>query len=144
MKVEVILLALLGWIGAVDDDLEYNKAYPLPEIRYTTNAEMVKMYRPEADPKDHDLWGTYDHGENVIYLREGLDLKTKAGKAVLVHELVHYLQRMQGKWERVRCTAQLEPEAYVIENRYRDEHGLERWVSGFTIFLRGMCGGKGG
>ena len=58
--------------------------------------------------------GLYNDVENTIYLVDTTDLTTEGGKALLVHELVHYLQHTNGRTREHKLRV-LEPLAYVLE-----------------------------
>jgi len=71
------------------------------------------------------------HPEWGVYVDEALDLENSAfDRSILLHELVHHLQKSTGKFEPVRSlcirrNAQ-ELEAYEIQNRYLSNQSSSR------------------
>lgn len=137
-----LLLALLLWIGAASNatELEYN-GQPLPTVGYGTHKELVRMARgKDADPKNYDLQAVYDHKTNKIWLRVGLDTTKERTRAVLVHELVHYLQDVNGTLEKRPCMAANELLAYDLDGEYRRSHGVRIPWNEITVLARSQCG----
>jgi hypothetical protein len=73
----------------------------------------------------------YYHPERGVFVDEALDLRGNAfDRSVLLHELVHHLQKTTGKFDAVaglcyRRNAQ-ELEAYEIQNRYLSRQQASR------------------
>ncbi|KKN63168.1 hypothetical protein LCGC14_0504380 [marine sediment metagenome] len=140
---ETLLLPLLIWIGAISDaaEMQYN-GQQLPTVGYADHIELVRMARgKDADPKDYNLQGLYNNNTRKIWLRIGLDVKTKRGEAVLVHELVHYLQDVNGTMVMAKCTAANEAQAYSLEGMYRKTYGVRVPWDEMTVLLRSQCAG---
>ncbi len=134
-------MALMVWIGATSDapEMQYN-GQQLPTVGYADHIELVRMARgKDADPKDYNLQGLYNDKTNKIWLRTGLDVKTKRGEAVLVHELVHYLQTVNGVLRTKKCLAANEAQAYSLEGIYRRSHGVRVPWDEMTVLLRSQC-----
>jgi hypothetical protein len=81
----------------------------------------------------------YYHPESGIIVDESLDLQNDAfDRSILLHELVHHLQKTTGKFEIITsfCSRRIseEIEAYEIQNRYLSEiHSPRRaLVMGWT------------
>ena len=120
-----LLVSLLIWIGsqlnlAVDVDT-------VPGVRFAPADTLVRMAfggtRPTA-ARPKKILGLYDFENQIIYLADGLDLDSNEGKAILVHELVHFLQYQHGVDQRSACVSDLEPAAYLLENIYRNRHAM--------------------
>ena len=65
--------------------------------------------------------GAYRDGSNTIILHESQrDLSNPHARAMLVHELVHFLQDHSGRWGDTGCRLWVarEREAYLIQYRY--------------------------
>jgi len=138
---ENLILALLVWIGVTSNapEVQYN-GQALPTIRYADHAFMVELARgKKADPKDYNLQGVYDHIENTIWLRVGVEVETNRGKAVLVHELVHYLQNVNGALAKAPCIAANERLAYDLDGAYRRSHGVPIPWNEITVLARSQC-----
>jgi hypothetical protein len=131
------------WIGATSDaaEMQYN-GQQLPTVGYANHIELVRMARgKDADPKDYNLQGLYNDNTRRIWLRTGLDVKTKRGEAVLVHELVHYLQDVNGTMAMAKCMAANERQAYSLEGIYRRSHGVRVPWDEMTVLMRSQCVG---
>lgn len=85
------------------------------------------------DPREDNIKALYDPDANIIYVPEGFDPLDLNNAYVIIHELVHYLQRVNGRRE--DCVAKLEPEAYEIQFRWQDEVGpIERETNWLYIY----------
>lgn len=60
---------------------------------------------------------------------DSLDLKTEEGKAILLHELVHYLQYEESLNDNVECKNELEALAYTLEAEYLNGQGVKHSIS---------------
>src|SRR5262245_7321712 len=91
----------------------------LPEVHLVSQAQMPQEIRAGSACKVK----AYYHPDRGVFIDEALDLTADAfDRSILLHELVHHLQKTTGKFEGVtsvcsRRTAQ-ELEAYEIQNRY--------------------------
>lgn len=74
------------------------------------------------------IFGLYNFQNKTVYLLESVDLETIEGKAILLHELVHYLQYETGLDKNVKQMVELEGLAYQLEARFLDvnehQHGI--------------------
>lgn len=72
----------------------------------------------------------YYHPDSGVVLDEALDFEHNAfDRSILLHELVHHLQKTTGKYEVMsRCSRRFseELEAYEIQNRYLSQIGVSR------------------
>lgn len=84
----------------------------------------------------------YSPGTREVLLADDLDLLDPVARSYLVHELVHAQQIAAGKHRRVSCPSRLEEEAYTVQARYLDGHGLQREALLFRLLgmLQGTCG----
>jgi len=71
-----------------------------------------------VDANKLNILGLYNFNDQTIYMLDSLDLKTEEGKAILLHELVHYLQYEESIDENVECRNELEALAYTLEAEY--------------------------
>ena len=112
-----LLTSLLIWIAA-NSNLEHDGA-SLPRVVMASAEALHEMAFGENFPKairsgKYKVSGLYNDVENTIYLVDTTDLTTEGGKALLVHELVHYLQHTNGRTKEHELRV-LEPLAYVLE-----------------------------
>ena len=95
----------------------------LPEIHRVPGPVMQQKICSRPCPVKafyHPQWG--------VYFDETLDIEANAfDRSILLHELVHHLQRRTGKFEPVAGTCRRknaeELEAYEIQNRYLSREG---------------------
>ena len=99
----------------------------LPQIQRVSVAEMQQKI---CSGRSCAVKAFY-HPEWGVYVDEALDIQNNAfDRSILVHELVHHLQKTTGKFDAVpnvciRRNAQ-ELEAYEIQNRYLAGRGASR------------------
>lgn len=142
----------IQWI--VDhSELEYN-GEPLPTIRVVTEQQIVIMAYGEetvttANNRGRSLPGIvalYDHEFNQLIVPDTLDLADWNNHHVIVHELVHYLQDINGYYqlpEFVVCRVGLEELAYNLHVQWMDEvdHPAQRPDGLFLALLLSSCSG---
>ena len=121
-----LTLALLTWIGS-HTSLAYD-GNVLPQIVQVDQHQLVRILYDGNLPQGLDIdrvtvEGLYNFRDDKIYLSNRLDLTAIEGQAVLVHELVHYLQYRQGLDRSVPCMRALEPAAYAAQVEYLRQHG---------------------
>ena len=98
-------------------------AYPAPADMPEVNAlPKAEIQRRLCDSRPCDIKAFY-HPEWGVVVDETLDLQNDPfDRSILLHELVHHLQKTTGKYEVVTsfCSRRIseELEAYEIQNRY--------------------------
>jgi uncharacterized protein DUF6647 len=118
---------LLNWISQ-HSSFNYS-ATQIPKIKTVSTRKIAEVafggVLPKAvNPESLKIYGLYNFNEKTIYILETIDLNTEKGKAILLHELVHYIQYQTGMDKTVNCINELEPEAYDIEETYLNHHGI--------------------
>lgn len=114
-------------------------AYPspavLPEVHFLPR---IEIQRRLCDGRPCRIKAFY-HPDAGVLVDDTLDLQNDAfDRSILLHELVHHLQKTTGKFDIVRsfCSRRIseELEAYEIQNRYLSEiHAPRRaLVMGWT------------
>jgi len=99
----------------------------LPQIQRVT---VVEMQQKICGGRSCGVKAFY-HPEWGVYVDEALDIQNSVfDRSILLHELVHHLQKTTGKFDAVanfcyRRNAQ-ELEAYQIQNRYLADQGAPR------------------
>jgi len=120
-----ILTALMIWLGA-NTQLDTN--HDIPKVLFLPQAQMEKLYYPEEQenlPNNNKLHGLYDTESDTIILLDSWDRRKPWDMAVLLHEMVHYLQDMNNlKFE---CTAEMERDAWPIQKQYLKEQHDYVW-----------------
>lgn len=122
---EQLMISLLEWIN-VHTEFEYKNTY-LPSLVFVNSQNIAEIAFGKSLPADIDamslnIMGLYNFNEKTIYLLDSVDLKTEAGRAILLHELVHYLQYEEKIDKEIECKNELEALAYSIEAQYLHEH----------------------
>lgn len=145
---EVFMLGYIEWITN-NSDLEYH-GENLPIIINQSLDEMnVSVYGPEAvaEAKEdgEELWQVlawYHPLINVIAIPDGTSMKSFGVSPFVVHELVHYLQDINGLMN-VDCPQDDERLAYQMSNLWIDatDHP-EPKMDDVSISLIAACGPK--
>ncbi len=105
-----------------------------PTLSAPTGGETI----PEAR---RDLVAIYDDATETIYLSERWTAESIANQSVLVHEMVHHVQKLAGL--KYACTGARERPAYLAQKMWLEDHGLdleqEFQVDMFTIVAMSAC-----
>jgi hypothetical protein len=129
-----------------NSSLEYGGEH-LPEVTVVSEEELQRLFRSsetnasaKKDGRSFALVSAlYDRYENRIFLS---DLNAIAGPG-LFHELVHYLQDINGKEDMFKDHAIcLEAEAYDLQAAWQTEQGIDPASKpdyGFITTLYGIC-----
>jgi hypothetical protein len=89
--------------------LRYKGILPDPQTNFARNDRGVTS-------AEHDTVAVYSDAARTIYLPEGWTGSTPAELSVLVHEIVHHIQNVQGfKHE---CPQEREKLAYLAQDRW--------------------------
>ena len=106
-------------------ELEYN-GEPVPSIHFATHEEMCAVLYTDP-PSDCNIAGYYNDDLNQIWIATSPTKHMVAEgfqDVVLVHELVHFLQKINGVYETIECRKALERDAFAIQEQFVDEAGL--------------------
>lgn len=129
-----LVSGLMQWIAQ-------NSRYQLvdhfvPRIDFVPAQEVDRLANPG---RTVDYWQDVDAcfmTEHVtIYLVEDFDLHDIFQRSTLVHELVHFMQLINGAFDTAECPAALERPAYFLQVDYLDQHGFA-WPEGLREHLR--------
>lgn len=108
----------VDWLDE-NTQLEYN-GEPLPTVEYLSQ-DMLQILHygdeqvAQAEYHGHqlfDILGLYNQETNVIMVPNGTDIDSSEYAPIMVHELTHFLQSVNGKYEETDCYPSLEPPAY--------------------------------
>lgn len=121
-----LMTELLDWIN--DNSTFSYRIAEMPAVKRVSPVKMANMafggnMRKALDLKRFKIYGLYNFEENAIYIVNWLDLESEKGKAILLHELVHFLQYQSGHENNVQCRNELEALAYLLETHYLTSHG---------------------
>ena len=138
---KAIMPNMVDYITEVTD-LEY-KGYPLPNI--LVEEEKLICEGAYFEPRETcDIAGYYDDEKNSIHIRDTPTLymsDDRFQEVVLIHELVHFLQYFNGRYEEVECRQNLEELAYDVQDKYIDLHGIDpiQKVDGLFAIISSLC-----
>ena len=147
-QADVVLEQYIQWI-ADNSSLEYN-GEPLPEIIYVNQAMLqILMYGEQTVAQAEfegfelpEVIALYDSSVDQIILSTGTDINAFENQFMLVHELVHYMQDINGIAD--PCPGMLEREAYELTDRWQDEvgHPGPRSDPLFVLMIEMSCLGE--
>tara|TARA_B100000214_G_scaffold372866_1_gene351971 strand:- start:677 stop:1144 length:468 start_codon:yes stop_codon:yes gene_type:complete len=112
-KMKEILTALMIWLGA---NTPFQTNHELPKVVFLPIEQMEQMFYGDNDYEPDQLHGMYNKEMDTIYLPDDWDRRDPWDLAVLVHEMVHYLQDMN-KME-FACSQEMEKMAWPIQQFY--------------------------
>ncbi len=151
---EQLLVSLLLWISQ-HSSFEYNAEMGLPFVEQVTQVELAELYvgkgkKAQGFVSDADkdqvvkslamsLEAVYAADKNTIYLGKKIDVESTYGRAVVVHELIHFLQKMHKHETKVACGNALEKDAYQIQAKYMKQNKLIPSFNEFTVLVRSLC-----
>lgn len=118
-----IMLDMIAWIEK-NSKYKYN-GEKLPWIEIRTQEEICAVLFEEP-PENCIALAYYDHNLNAIFLSPdpiGRMVQEKFIEVLLFHELVHFLQYLNGEDEFVLCQNALELDAYKLQDKYVEEMG---------------------
>jgi hypothetical protein len=143
---------ILTWLSA---NFDLPKTSTVPSIKFLSKEQLAKMrYGNEGDTagsvSDHsfaaagttrDVVSLYDTTNETIYLRMGWTGANPAEQSVLVHELVHHLQKTGGLT--FECPMAREKTAYIAQDRWLERFGTsiekEFEIDKFTVVISSAC-----
>jgi len=119
---------LLNWVRFKMSQLEFEVGPELPVVQRLPKSKMYQLAFGDNVPRisshtSANIYGLYNYENKTIYMLDSIDINTIKGKAILLHELVHFLQYQNGHDHRVECKNRLEYLAYYLEAEYLKEHG---------------------
>lgn len=141
------LWPLFAWIREHSDYNWQPGQHDVPAVQVLNGEDLA--YRlflnpDEATPErvasvSERIEGVYRHTDRIIFLNEDLDLDTVYGRSALLHELIHFLQYETAMNQNVKCRAELERDAYELQNLYLAQYGEPEVTDTFTIIMRSAC-----
>ena len=151
---EALLIAIVTWLSA-NTDLPAD--YHLPQIRYASPLEITyfrygafnSTSKKKVDASQQTLAeearisvvSVYDPENHAIILPTGWTATKPAEQSVLVHEMVHHLQKMAQL--KFACPQEREAAAYKAQEKWLRLFGKslesEFSLDGFTILVNSNC-----
>lgn len=135
-----VVSALLAWILL---HAAYEGPVEPPEVAYQPQAFFDEHACPGTDVQC-SVRGLYRDGSGIIVMHESYrHLDDLRSRALMVHELVHFLQDQSGRWGDKTCASWLarEQEAYRLQHLYLVMHG--GWPARYRrpLLSRASCPG---
>lgn len=120
------------WIGE-NSDLDTSKATKLPSV-VLSDSETInyiwKSRRGQDAPKINAMFSTIELEGLTIYRMYVLgdrSLDSLEHAKTVVHELVHFLQKLNGLYDTIgMCLDKLEPQAYELAGKWLLEQGVKK------------------
>ncbi|MCB1806818.1 MAG: hypothetical protein KDJ99_17215 [Candidatus Competibacteraceae bacterium] len=118
-----IIASLMAWTVSYSG---YSAPAVLPTIEFLPAQAFVEQVCPHS--AQCTVQGYFADGSETIVLDESLHelKKNRRARAMLVHEMVHYLQDQSGRWGAKTCQTWIkrEREAYRVQLRYLATQGV--------------------
>lgn len=119
-KAASVTASLWNWVIAHSS---YDTQTTWPRIEFRSTEFFSRNLCP---PGTHycSIGGYYEDGSGVIFMRNDHQLDDVRSRAMLAHELIHYLQDRSGIWNEKSCMNRIlrEREAYDLQQRYLVAH----------------------
>ncbi len=122
-----MVIGLLVWISNTSA-LQYNPEF-IPDVAVVSKGDLIALAFPHRTVADLPIGnckvlGLYNYEDESVYLSNTIDLARIEGRAILLHELVHYLQYQTDLKHQPIDT--LEPLAYQLEARYVQQQRIRQ------------------
>jgi hypothetical protein len=115
---------MLDMIEYIENNSKYvYNGERLPYIELRTKIEICETLYPDFNAEEDDCLavGYYDDITDTIFIADSPSkymVEEKFFEVVLFHELVHYLQDINGEYDKVECQNALEKDAYLLHRDY--------------------------
>ena len=146
---EALMTAIVLWISAnfelppVHDlpRVEFAPASKIVALRYAGHGDGAQVSTSTLDEAIADTLAIYRDDTQTIYLRDDWTGKTPGDLSILVHEIVHHLQTVDGiKFE---CPQQREELAYKAQERWLGMFGRslqsDFGLDPFSVLFKSKC-----
>ena len=134
-----IVTDLIAWVVA---KTEWTAQEP-PSICFVSLGQLVKIYHGDGSASnDPRIGALYSSETHRVYLPDNWNPNDLNDRSALLHELVHYLQRLNDV--KAACLAANEPQAYHLQLEWLREQGIQDPytfldIDEFTILLNSQC-----
>lgn len=114
-----ILVAIMLWLSS---NTYFNTNHELPKVIFLPQEQLNEMYYEEQEHGSNSLHGLYEKETDTIYLPDTWDRRKAWDQGVLLHEVMHYLQDVNGMY--FNCVAEMEKDVWPIQQHYlKQVHG---------------------
>ena len=125
------MLELIGWVTE-NTDYKYNNE-PLPEVLFVTPEDLNILYYGHFKEDSTEIYGIYDYRIDTMFLRKDFDVNKQ--KDILLHELIHYMQDINGTLNEDSCKGDNEFEAYSLTADWQEEYNYTPSVEVNQLFI---------
>jgi hypothetical protein len=122
---EALMLALMAWLSPVTG---LQAPIETPRIAYADYQAMVEVVSPGCEAEEcPNVLAYYNHDTDTIVLSDWWSQRSLRDVSILAHELVHYMQDMQGiNMTAVQCPGyELEGPAYRAQIAFLEAAGVD-------------------
>jgi Domain of unknown function (DUF6647) len=128
---------LIGWIAAQT----HWAIHQMPSIRLIPSEEIQKIFTAE-EPTGFNIGAFYSEKDHTVYLPDGWHPNDLRDRSILLHELVHHLQYLNGI--KATCPQECELQAFHLQVDWLSEQGVEDplkliGISPDFILMLGEC-----
>jgi len=130
-----IITALMIWLGA---NTHFNTNHDIPTVIFLPQDQLNTMYFKDHHDHTSTLHGLYNKDIDTIFLPDTWDRRSAWDMGVLLHEIIHYLQDVNGV--EFLCDQQMERDAWPIQQNYlKQEHNYDWNYDELWYFLISSC-----
>ena len=118
---KALVAAMVGWIASVSDLPEPERP---PSVARVPPGELAELARPPDSRLPHagDTYvALYRPRDRTVVLRADWSRESLRDRSILLHELVHHMQREAGR--RYPCRGAREAHAYALQHRWLQARG---------------------
>ena len=108
-----ILISLMLWLSV---NTPFNTNHELPKVTFLPQEELNHLFYGEHKIEGNKLYGMYSLETDTIILPNTWDPNKPWDLAVLLHEMIHYLQDMNEM--EFNCVQEMERDAWPIQQFY--------------------------
>jgi len=120
--------AHIAWLVA-NSEFEYNgETYPSVSYHSTEDLQIIaygsdRIAEAESIGRSiPEIKALYNHETNSLLFLEGMDITADKTAYIVVHELVHFLQNINGVTAQTECITRLEKRAYDLQAEWQEVH----------------------
>ena len=130
-----IITALMIWLGA---NTHFDTNHDIPTVIFLPQDQLNTMYFKDHHEHTSTLHGLYNKDIDTIFLPDTWDRRSAWDMGVLLHEMIHYLQDVNGV--EFLCDQQMERDAWPIQQDYlKQEHNYDWNYDELWYFLISSC-----
>jgi len=137
-----LIVALINWINKNSSfDYQIDEIPALVKVSQEVIMKLsVGIKMPASiNQNSAEIKGLYNFNQKSIYILDNFDMNNEVDRAILVHEIVHFLQFEHGDNLFFDCNQKLEGFAYRLQARYLFSQGQDINFTGEHIRHASRC-----